>query len=219
MKKMWTAVMVVGFIAAVVAIGQEVTSVNAVGFNKIPIGPGKLALVTLNFESFGDASLNDLVGDQLPTGSRAFIWDRSQNPSAYVTALKTRGGWSATNLIYRGDAFWLYNAGTATNSVSFMGEVPYTYNNGATTTVFNITGFDAAGYAYPTDVVWTNTTLSAQMGTGDRIFLWNGNGYDTYLKTRGGWQTPVGLTIPAGSAFWVNTTATIDWTEVAPYDL
>jgi len=163
-----------------------------------------------------------LVGDQLPTGSRAWIFNRATQ--SYATCAKLKGGWSGsgtTNVIFRGDAFWLYNGGTTTNEVAFMGEVPYTYNDGKTSTVYSIQGYDGVGYAFPVDVIWTNTTLSQNMTTGDRLFVWDDEGnYSSYARLKGGWATPAGLTIPAGRAFFVYTTgASVDWEEIAPYDL
>lgn len=226
MKKAWTTVLVLGLIATVVAIGAEVTSVNAVGFTKIDIEPGKLVLVSPVFESFTDQTVAGIVGDQLPTGSKAYIFDRATGD--YLTSTKQKGttGWDGpgTNMLFRGDALWLKNAGLATESVSMMGEVPYDYNGGKTSTVYGILGVDAVGYAFPTDVVWTNTTLSAAMGSGDRVYIFNEGtgGFDSYPKAKGTapWSSaPAGLTIEAGRAFFVKTANSIDWTEVAPYNL
>lgn len=222
MKKMWTAVLVVGLIAAVVAIGQEVTSVNAVGFTKIDIGPGGLAFVAPVFESFGDSTVTDVVGDQLGNGSAAYIFDRVTK--SYVPASKTKSGWigdGATNILHRGDALWLFNGGVSTSTVSLMGEVPYTYNDGKTSTVYSINGTDAFGYAFPVDVVLTNTSLASAMANGDAVYLFNTatGQFDPYSKTKSGWLPTGNVTIEAGRAFFVFTSQNIDWTEIAPYDL
>jgi len=210
----------VALIAAAIAIGQDVTSVNAVGFNKITIGPGKLALVTLNFESFGDSTLEDLIGHQLVRG-KVYVWNRVAKE--YIPAsIGKDGKWSYTNIIHRGDAFWIKNEDTATNSVSFMGEVPYTYNNSATATVYNLSGVEAVGYAYPVDMTWTNTTLSKE-STVKTMYYYNetAGGYDIYSRGKTGWNTPNAFAIPAGRAFWIKLSdgASVDWTEVAPYSL
>jgi hypothetical protein len=222
MKSKWSmAVAVMVAASCAMAATNEVTSVNVVGFNRIAIPPNGMALVTLNFESFGNSTLQDLIGDQLAVNSKAYIWDRASN--TYVGASRTRGGWSATNVIMRGDAFWLKPAASATtNYVTFMGEAPAAYNQGQSTTIFGISGMEAVGYAYPTDLVWTNTALAkVQTQVNDKLYIWNVNtqGYDGYSKTRGGWSTPAGFTIPAGRAFWLKTSVTIDWTEDAPYSL
>ena len=136
--------------AMMVAVGvfaatNEVTSVNVVGFNKVAIPPNAWAMVTLNFESFGDSTIGDLVGDQLPSGSKAYIWDRAA--SGYALASVGRGGWAgdgATNVILRGDGFWLYNSDTVTNEVSLKGEVPAAINGGDSTTLAGYTAANGA---------------------------------------------------------------------------
>jgi len=219
MKKALVALIAIVMVASLSFAQDEVKSVNVVGFNKVTIEAGELALVTPPFESFGNATLEDLVGDQLPIGSSAFIWDRANQ--TYIPAGRTKAGWALTNVIYRGDGFWLQNGGTTASEVALMGEVPAEYNNSATTTVAQISGINAVGYAYPTDVVWTNTSLAQLSVTGDSLFIWDevGQVYLPFGKTKGGWDTPLGFTIPAGRAFWIKTSTTIDWTEVAPYSL
>jgi len=213
-------VLVMGMLAGMaLAQTSTVTSVNAVGYNSVEIDPGDFALVVLPFEMFEDSTIENLVGDQLAVGSWCYIWDRPTD--SYVSGSRGRGGWTLTNLILRGDAFWLKNGGASTSTVSFLGEVPEEYNDAMTTTVYSILGTDATGYAYPTDVQWTNTALAEAAASGSWLYIWDvvAQGYDSYSKGRGGWSTPAGFTISAGRGFWVKTTSTIDWTEVAPYDL
>jgi hypothetical protein len=219
MKKVLVGLIAVAMVASLGFAQTEVESVNVVGFNKITIEAGELALVTPPFESFGDATLEDLVGDQLPQGSGAFIWDRAN--SIYIASSRTKAGWSGTNVIHRGDGFWLSNAGAEPATVALMGEVPADYNNSATTTVSEISGTDAVGYAYPTDIVWTNTTLAQTVDSGSGLFIWDEDGqtYAAYSKTKAGWSTPEGFALKAGRAFWISTSTPVDWTEIAPYDL
>jgi hypothetical protein len=216
MKRAWVAVVVVALMGAGVALG-DVYSVNAVGYNTVTVPPTNLALATLAFESFGDSSVADLMGDQF-LGGKLFIWDRTIND--YIGITPGRGGWSsATNIVFRGDAFWLYNLSTTeTGTVTFAGEVPYVYNNSATTTLFSVDGVEAVGYAYPTDMAWTNTTLSADPAV-TKIHVWDeaNQKYIGISPGRGGWSTSV--VIPAGRAFWVEMSGAVDWTEVAPYTL
>lgn len=218
MKK--AGMMLVAGLLVTGALAQDVTSVNVVGFNKVAIGPGQYAFLALPFESFGDATLEDLVGDQLPQNSAAYIWDRVSK--TFVPSSRTKFGWSGTNVIHRGDGFWLRNASTTTtNYVSLMGEVPAAYNNSATTTVAGISGVDAVGYAYPTDVTWTNTTLSQQVPQNAALYVWDEVTQQlvAFSKTKFGWSTPPGYSIKAGRAFWISTTTPVDWSEVAPYNL
>lgn len=222
MKRILGMVLVTGMlVSSALAQTSTVTSVNSVGYNTIEIGPGDLALVTLPFETFGDSTLENLVGDQLPVGSVAYIWDRAT--TNYIPSTRSLfGGWSGTDIVLRGDAFWLKNVGATTSTVTFLGEVPAEYNNAATTTVYGIT-LDAVGYAYPANVQWTNTTLAKAAPVGSIMWYWNQEiqNYDPgYTKSLfGGWSTPAGFEIEAGKSFWLKSSAVIDWEEVMPYDL
>ncbi len=222
MKKMLLVMAAGALFAAGTATADTVTSVNVVGYHSITIPENGIALVTPVLESFGAGTLEDLVGDQLPAGSFAWIWDRAQN--TYISGSRSGfGGWGLTNVILRGDAVWLKpKTGTGAHTITFMGEVPAEYNLAGTTTVHNIAGIDAVGYSYPVDIVWTNTTLAAAAPSGAFLYVWNieSQGYATYSKSGfGGWNTPAGYTIKSGQAFWIKAEGPIDWVEEAPYDL
>jgi hypothetical protein len=202
------------------AQSETVTSVNVVGYHSVTIPNNGLALVTPVLESFDPGTIGDLVGSQVPGGTEAFIWDRVSN--TYITDSLGRGGWGSTNIILRGDAVWLKPpAESGDVTVTFMGEVPASYNAAGTTTVTSISGLDAVGYSYPVDVLWTNTALAAALPGGAEVFVWNltNQTYDTYSKGRGGWGVGDSLVIKAGMAFWVNGADPTDWTEEAPYTL
>ena len=222
MKRILGMVLVMGMLASVAMAATNVTSVNAVGYNSVDVKPGKFVLVCLPFETFDDSNLQNIIGDQLPESSNAYIWDRVN--TNYITATLARGGvWDTTNLILRGDAFWLKtSSSTVTSTVTFLGEVPEEYNNAATTTVYSIGAPDAVGYAYPTDIEWTNTTLALGAAENDKMYFWNegSQNYTTLTKARGGaWDANV--TIPAGRAFWFmkNDGSHVDWEEIVPYTL
>lgn len=217
MKKMMLVMAAGAMLTAAVSQADTVTSVNVVGYYSVTIPNNGLALVTPVLESFEPGTIGDLVGDQLPPGSDAFIWNRISD--SYIADSRGRGGWTSTNLILRGDAVWLRpTPGSGEITVTFMGEVPGSYNEADTTTVFNIAGADAVGYSYPVDILWTNTALSV---SATDLFVWDIDlqTYVAYSKGRGGWGAADTLEIKAGNAFWVNVSAPTDWEEVAPYDL
>jgi len=224
MKKMLLVMAATALVGAntVQAQSETVTSVNVVGYYSVTIPANGIALVTPVLESFNSGTLQDLVGAQLPVGSFAWIWNR-ESKNYIATSRTLFGGWGATNVILRGDTVWLKPpTGSGSHTVTFMGEVPGDYNEAGTTTLYNISGTDAVGYTYPIDVVWTNTTLSAQLAVGSQIVVWNTatQAYETYGKTLfSGWGVPAGYTIPAGRGFWVRSATPVDWTETAPYDL
>lgn len=222
MKKMLLVMAAGVFVAAGTAQAQSetVTSVNVVGYYSITIPTNGLALVTPVLESFQAGTLADLLGSQLPAGTEAFIWDRSSK--GYISTSMGRGGWTATNIILRGDAVWLRPpAGTGPHTITFMGEVPGDYNNAGTTTVDNISGIDAVGYSYPIDIDWTNTALSIAAPAASELLVWNivTQGYDIFSKGRAGWSTPASYKIKAGQGFWIRSASPLNWEEVTPYDL
>lgn len=220
MKRVVVMICVLGMLVSSAMATNGVSSVNVVGFQNVEIPPDGLALVTVSFLPFTNATLQNLIGDQLPSGSEAYIWDRVS--SGYIVDSRTRTGWTKTNIILRGDALWLRpKSGTGTNSVQFSGEVPSVANGAASTTITGLTGLNAIGYAYPADVVWTNTPLSLAMPSAGELYVWDPvAGYEVFSKSRTGWSTPDGYTIPAGKGFWVNMgSATNDWTQVIPYSL
>lgn len=224
MKRTCLLFLVICFAATMaMAATNEVTSVNAVGYITVTVPSNGYALTALNFEPVGtnDLTMGDLVGDQLPVGSVAYIWSIPQK--TYLIETRTRSGWG-TNVVDRGAGFWLQLPGavatTAQYTVRFLGEVPDS-TVCATTTTYNITGIDAVGYAYPCDILWTNTSLAINGTVGDVIYLWDTaiTNYQIYTKTRGGWSTPDGFKITPDVGFWYQTTATQNWEETVPYDL
>jgi len=223
MKRILGIVLVTGMLVSI-ALAQTgtVTSVNSVGYNSIVVKPNEFLLLCLPFETFDDSNLQNLIGDQVPESSKAYIWDRAT--TNYLVATLARGGvWDTTNLILRGDAFWLKSSSaTETSVVTLLGEVPHEYNQSATTTVYNVGGLDAVGYAYPADVDWTNTTLAKNAVENDKMYFWDEGAQDYAILTvaRGGaWDSTV--IVPAGRAFWFKKAdgSSVDWTEIVPYDL
>jgi hypothetical protein len=209
---------------AVNAQTNTVLSKNAVGYEKLDVSKGNLALVRLDFSPIGGGSytVTNLIDTQLPNGSSVFIWDNAQQ--IYISEARTRSGWSpGTNKINRASAFFLSVPGTAasnTYSVYFMGEVPDA-TTAPSTTVQNIFGLGGLGYPYPVSVSWTGTTLGASAPNGSSLFVWDANitGYVSYARTRSGWGSATNLIIQPGQGFFfqppVNTTSL--WTEVKPY--
>jgi hypothetical protein len=166
----------------------------------------------------GSGSLSELIGDQLPGGSIVHIWDRTND--VYTTVSKTRFGWGSGSLDW-GSSFWIVNSGATTNTVTLPGEVPADYNAGDAISI-PIEGVDAVAYAYPVDVMWTNTTLAKNSQGGDVLHIWDVDqqAYVTYSKTRFGWGSATDLKLEVGQSFWyVPASGTADWTEQVPYSL
>ncbi len=226
MKKMLLVMAAGTLFAAGTAQAQSetVTSVNVVGYYSVTIPANRLALVTPVLESFGSGNLDELVGQQVPVGSKIYVWDRVNKNYIISTPNAITKKWNYTNTLVRGDVFWIK---PLTNGISYtitmMGEVPGTYNSAGTTTVANVTGTDAVGYTYPIDIAWTNTTLSVAAGKGATMYIWNAStgSYTIYTSNliTGNWNTPAGFLIKAGEAFWIKPKVPLDWIEEVPYDL
>lgn len=220
MKLLLTTLLIVCLIAVAV-VAQEAVSVNAVGYTKIDIGPQKLALVSVDFESFTNSTINELIGNQLSGASLAWVWSRTN--STYIPFSLGRGGWTPNPgpTILRGDAFWLYNgSATVTSSVCILGEVPSESIGITNTVVLNCNGINALGYPYPSAEYWTNTALAKNATTGN-LWLWDtvNQTYLPYSVGRGGWNTPPGQKIKPGEAFWLQSDSTTNWSSPKPYTI
>ena len=238
MKKMLLVMAAGVFVAAGTAQAQSetVTSVNVVGYYSVTLPPAKLLMLSAPLLSFEGATLADMFGDQLPDGTKVYIWDRSKTPAQYSSASYQSTppfvptpvwGGSYTNVLLPGDGFFLKTPNSGiTNTVTIMGEVPAIENDYGTNVVSNLSGLNIVSYSFPVDVVFTNTTLAADSDV-QVIYLWNEQTqtYSTYARQAAGFPPvpfsgnwPAGSpTIPAGRAFWVKTATSLDWTEVAPY--
>lgn len=235
MKKMLGIALGLAMLAPL-AFGQtNVLSQNAVGYVKVKVpGNGRLNLCRLDFLPLNPAvpnTIGNIVGDQLPAGSNAFIWDPTLNGGlgGYILQNKSaRSGWPTAGApeVETGDAFWLQTpAADATSyDVYLMGEVPGANNNSETKTIAGLAGFDAVGYPYPAAIAFSNTTLQTALPSGANVFFWqvdnNPQGYAFFNKSaRSGWSSAaLAFVIQPGTAFWVeNPGAPINWTETKPY--
>jgi hypothetical protein len=196
---------------ATVTVQAQTTSANIVGYSKLSVTGGSLTLAALAFDGLG--TVEEIIGDQLGTGSKVFAW----SDSAYVTVSKTRGGWSPanTNVLQNGVGFWILPGGSASSEIVISGEVL----TSATADSVSLAGggVELVGNPYPVSSAFQDMDLSTQLATGDKVFVWNGNGYDTISRTRGGWDG--NPTIGIGEGFWVSPAATRTWEESRPFNI
>lgn len=225
-KMMLVAAACAMVVAPSMILGDDVTSVNTVGYYSVTIPAGGLALITPVLEGMDGGTLEDLIGDQMQPGNAAiYFWDRIEK-GYKIANYDSFGQWSsaATNVVMRGDGVWLQNDHSESVTLTFMGEVPGEYNDADVTTVDNLSGLDAVGYAYPVDVEWLETELASALPSDSAIYYWNvaEQSYSSGLKDQfGEWSSAVqDLVIKAGSAFWIETPEPVDpWVESVPYDL
>jgi hypothetical protein len=197
-------------VAAVVACAsivsaQTVTSQNIVGYTKVQGTAGALTLCALNFDT-GGLTLNDLFAD-LNSGSYIHYWNKGTG--SYQSALKGRGGFSPNLVMNLGDAFWIEAANTT--EITLPGEVLLAETN----TVNVVVGVDATGFYYPVETLWSATALSADLSSGDYLHVWNGTGYNSYLKGRGGWSGDP--TIGVAEGFWVESANALTSDQPRPF--
>ena len=221
MKKLIVCALVVLTIASG-AIAQQVLSRNAVGYQQITLTKGVYSMIRHDFEALDTALAVSNVFASLPTSSKVLFWKEDQ--SGYVQLSKAAiGGWGAggTNILYRGRGAWVLVPAAALSNqyqVFLMGEVPDRFTAG-TSAVSVANGFTLAGYPYPVETKWTNTSLAKQAPVSSKLMIWNGTGYDSYSKALvGGWGAlGNAVTITPGQGFWLKWANATNWTEVKPY--
>lgn len=215
MKKL---VLTAAAVACASMVLAQTQSQNIVGYTKVTASDSQLALVALNFTP-ESTLVNDLIGAQLPVGSKLHIWDKTLKTYETVTYTTTRAGssWPASAEVDLGDAFWIeVPAAGGTHDVILPGEVKI---DALSTTIGG--NLDATGYYFPVAATWGDTDLAAQLGEGAKLHLWSGSNYVTYTKTttRAGtdWSSAAKLEVlnPA-EGFWIEAPATA-WTEAVPF--
>jgi len=222
MKRAMMAVMVLG-IAAVMAVGEEVPSVNTVGFIKTTVGAGGWSIVSIPFSRLDDeveVALPQLL-PEVPANTRAWFYrDGAWDSATYYDGL---GWFPADDAFIRGDALFVNAPGGGEAALTVMGEVPDTASAPSTTVVL-AQGWTLVGFAYPVDMALTNSALATVAQNNDRLWWWdpqkggNGGWDSTTFYTGLGWF-PSDVLLKAGEGFFYNATAPLDWTEDVPYDL
>jgi hypothetical protein len=205
----------------------QVVSRNAVGYVKKTMQKGQIHLLNFDFLTVDGsaATASEVFGDQLPTGTRIFIWDPSAQDYSSATEVKGFAGWLPnTNDFSQAYGFWLQvPSGVASNEyqVFMMGEVPdrFTRPTG-TVAVAGAPGgaLTLIGYPYPVSQPWTNLAIAQNAVNGDRAFFYDTDLMDYVTLVRGfaGW-VPNDFVVEPGSAFWYRTTTAQVWEEPKPY--
>lgn len=216
MKKFASVLIGATMLAGSVLAQGTATSVNMVGFIGSDLGSNELNFIALGFNDVGASNrlFGAMVGDQLPAGTYAYFWNLSSQKWDIVVKT-TKSGWSSSSnrVISVGEGFFIK---ALTNmSVNIAGEVPL----GASSEVPLVSGYNAVGYKYPVDTLWTNTSLS-QIPAGSKLNIWDisNQTWTIYNKTtKSGWGSGAGITIKAGQAFFVNVAATTNVVEGRPF--
>jgi len=255
MKKLGAFLVGLGLVAGV-ASAANVNSVNMVGYQNLSV-PNGLVMMALNWNAVGGSSsipINTLIsGAGLTPGpgffaaDQLYVWDASLNGGTggykQYYLWTDDGLWyeflndnfPTTNVIQRGQGFWLRHSGSVTN-VTVAGEVPV---GGTNTVVFGAGSLHMIGSAYTASlpINGSNMTWTGNAGAGffasDQLYVWysslNGGtgGYKQYYRwiDDGLWYEflndnfPTTDVIPLGQGAWFKNIgpASTTWTEVRPY--
>lgn len=218
MKKLIITTAVLACAAIVTA--QTVTSQNIVGYTKLTATAGELDLFAINFDT-GGATVQDLIGAQLPNNSQIFLWDKDAVPTPkYVTITKNfLGNWLPNEVLDNGDAFWVKAVGSGDYEVVLAGEVLTVETNSVP-----MPALVATGYFFPVETLWTATDLAAQLPNGSKVYVWNKDAvppkYETHTKNfLGNWPTAGAVVISPTTGVWVDPIGAWSgvWNEERPF--
>jgi hypothetical protein len=246
MKKILTALTAIGVLAGV-ALAEDVTSVNIVGYKKHTLESGKNYLVSSQFNSIDGTPItpHTLIGDQLPYGSKLHHWNAKLQPSPNYESSErvlitspfppfavVEDGWNGSVVLDGTKGFWLQVPGPTGTiyEVAFLGEVPQ--DDSVTNIVAE--GNTMLAYPYTADIAFSNTTLYANSNYGDKMHFWDDatQAYISYQKVlitspfppfgviEDGWNNSgEDLVIPQGSAMWYQSASSNDqeFAEIRPY--
>ena len=186
----------------------------------VNVPAGGVALARSDLESWDGMprTVNDLFGDSLPLGSAVSLWDREIG--AYLVESLEESGWvPGTNVVDRGEGFWLKGPADS-EGVDFIaylvGRVPAT----GSTTQGGGPGLTLLGYPYPKAMMWEDLAAAIAAQPGDKLYQWNSlqQAYDIYTRGDQEWIDTDGLTIPAGEGFLFEAGEAWMGTEECPYE-
>lgn len=238
MKKMSAVIASLCVLSAAAAMAVDpVYSVNAVGYESVAVETGKMALLRMDFFGVNQATtVSNLFGRSLPLGTKAYFWNGVGYDIEEYKRYYTSGNWATnwrpgTYTVDVAEAFWVKipTGGVQSSySVTMSGEVPGGSTLPSNTVSIGV-GLNMVGYSYPASIAWTNTALSKVAVVNDKLYLWNGIGYDIYTYSRkytsGAWVTNWGVgtnvVLSPGQGFWysrITNAPAYDWTENKPYN-
>lgn len=198
MKKLLIATAAVA--CASVVMAQTVTSQNIVGYTKVTAPGGELTMAALNFDT-GGATLQELIGTDLPNLSFIYVWDKGAG--SYVPAsLNARGLWSPNLVLEMGDALWIEPSGAGSSELIFAGEVLSATNSWSIPA-----GAAMTGYFYPVQKDLTTTQMADDVANLSFIYFWD-DGLQTYRpwskNARGLWSGTGTSVIDPRQGFWID---------------
>lgn len=226
-KTLWIAIFTAALAGSIAAASaQEVLSANTIGYIKreLPAG-GKLITVSVpldNMTAANNVFSNLSLAAEAPVNSVVSFWD--VNGQRWSGGTKGTKGWPAnvvTQIVDSGEFFFIKGPATSTlpTEVTIVGEVP-----ADAMLVRAFTGgnnMDALANAYPSDFVFSNSTLAARATTNSVVSFWDANGQRWVGGTKGtkGWPANVVTQkINATVGFFMKEAGSVTtWTNTKPY--
>jgi len=227
MKKLGAVAAVMLVALCAVAATNDVTSVNAVGFIRRMVNDGGWGIIGLPFENLdgsGATTLAEILPDPADQTQAWFYRSGAWVGGQYFTGVGWLPASSGTNEFVRGDALFVKAPGGG-GAVEYMvmGEVPDTRSvpTGTTETPMGV-GWSLLGYAYPTDMAFTNTTLATAASNLDQVWWWDPAGGGAWAGmqffTGVGWLGgDVGHVFAASEGLFYNSTIATNWAESKQY--
>jgi len=211
-------------VLAAIAFAADDWADNKVAYHRHTIpNAGDLILIAPRLDHLEGASLNDILGTQLPVNSKAHVW----NGTGYdiSTRVVFFGPWSPNRTVIRGQALFVELPSTQSNvTFTLTGEIPDESNGGGTTTV-SVIGLDAVSYPYPAEIEFGDTQTAITAAVNSAVFFWNVDDqeYDAPVSKSVffGWGSADTRDISIGEGFFMETPTNknIDAKEVQPYQL
>lgn len=208
--------------ASAFAATNVVSSANIVGYNKEITAENGLKISALQFDTGTSNTPTSVYGDNLPKGSKMFLWNGSGYEIAsytdvFVAFVGNVTKWDANPEFFIGDGYWIDSAGVSTSVLSGNVILSDSVTNGL------IEGVNLVSYPYPVDRVITN--LGFTPNKGDKIFIWNGTGYDiasytdVFVAFQGNvtkWDNETN-SISVGQGFWYESVSNSTWIANKPF--
>lgn len=211
MKKLVMTAAVLTCAASIVS-AQTVTSANVVGYNKAVTVAGLQILGTQFVNT--NSTPEGLFGESLPVGSRVYAFNGvGYDIAEFQSGFGGVTFWDATFDIGQSVGYWVeVPSGTQTNIISGEVELADSVTNSISI------GLQILSYPYPVDV--TVETLGFVPSVGDRVYSFNGVGYDIaeFQSGFGGvtfWDS--NFTLPVGSGWWYESVANATWVATRPF--
>ena len=211
MKKILLLILCCGFYA-VSSAAVGVSSANINGSARIELPENDFALVSCSFINKSN-TIDNLFSD-LPEGTMLSLWDVESQ--TYENYYKT-DRWlpSGTNRVEAGDGIFVRLPPDAPASNLVMsGDVPLE----ETITVFSPAGFVLMSYPYPHKVPFPETELAKKAAIGDKISVWEDNGWSTYeCSAAGRWDGAENVKLKIGQAFFYKSSVDSYPVEARPF--